>query len=51
MKFTEECLTCTEKHALVKKMFTSRLNMGLTLSGKENHMGAGIKNKSHAESL
>ena len=28
-KFTEECVMCMEKHVLVKKIFTNRLNIGL----------------------
>ena len=31
MKFTEECMMCMEKHAFVKKMLTTGLNMGLPL--------------------
>ena len=31
MKFTEECMMCMEKNALVKKMLTNGLNMGLPL--------------------
>ena len=31
MKFTEECVMCMEKNALVKKMLTNGLNMGLPL--------------------
>ena len=29
--FTKECVMCTEKHVLVKKILTNELNMGLPL--------------------
>ena len=29
VKFPEECMMCTEKHILVKKIFTKELNMAL----------------------
>ena len=54
-KFTEECVMCTEKHALVQKMFTNVLNMEFPrrarvkgtvethwLSGKEKVLGAAV---------
>ncbi len=31
MKFTEEWIICTEKHVLVKKIFTNEQNMSLHL--------------------
>ena len=31
VKFTEECMICTEKHVLVKNIFTNEVNMSLQL--------------------
>ena len=40
MKFTEECVMYTEKHVLVKKIFTKRLHMGFVQQ-------AGVKKTVH----
>ena len=34
VKFAEECVACTEKPVLVKRIFKKGLNMGLTLRAK-----------------
>ena len=66
VKSTEECVNCTKKHILVKKMFTKSLNTGLPwwawvekivsgvethwLSCKEKVLGTAVGKESHADS-
>ena len=57
VKFTEEYVTCAEKHVLVKKMFKNGVNMGLpqqawvknTVHGVEAHYL--VKKKYQAQRL
>ena len=60
MKFTKECVVYTEKHVLVKQIFTNGLKMGLLLrtlgekqrlSGNEQISGAAVSKGSHADIL
>ena len=67
MKFTEECVMCTEKYVLFKKMFTNGLHVDLPLqawikktvhggkacwlSSKEKVLGAAVSIEGHANSL
>ena len=67
MKFIEKCVMCSEKHVLVKKMFTNKLNISLPLwawvensvfgvkthllSSKEKFLGAAVRKKGHFDSL
>ena len=67
VKFTEECLICIETHILVKKIFTNRLNLNLTLqawikktvhggethwiSSKEKVLDAVINKEGHTDNV
>ena len=43
VKFTEEFVMYTEKHILVKKMFTNELNMGLLLWARVKKIVHGVE--------